>query len=500
MPNGFLRQRISAASARPLLPQIAKRRLERLTGTPYPKQPPSTELPGIGDVALLDLVPRLSPKYEAPYHLEETLVAELELAIAPHEGQRFYWFSVPPRHWKTETLKHGIVKHLARWPEEAVAYFTHTQSFASKQSRDVRRIGERLGWRFAHDSNRQDEWELLEGGGLLARGIGAVESGRGFRLIIIDDPIKGREEANSPIERERIYNAIEDDVITRLSPDGTAILVHTRWHPDDPIGRYQRHRQWHGKNLQALSGPEEDQPLLPHVWGFQHLDAIRRANVYKFDALYQGRPRSRGTKRFNEPARYCWPDELPRKGYRVGYGVDLAYTAKTSADFSICLKLVKGDDGRYYVVDVVRKQVQAPEFTLTLKALHSREPGPMLWLASGTEKGAAQFIQTKLPALRVEPATSDKFQRSEAVAEAWNQGLILVPGPSEEDPDAPLPEWVEDLVDEITNFTGVADAHDDQVDALASAFELLRFAGGHRGPEPPFVPLSRWHDMPGRGF
>jgi predicted phage terminase large subunit-like protein len=428
----------------------------------------STDLPGIGDVPLYDLIPRLSPGegFEAPLHLGP-LVEELEAAIAPHKGQRFFWFSVPPGHYKTTTLRAALTKHLARWPQHTVGYFSNTQALANRQSRIIRRSGEQLGWTFSRDSNRQDEWSLTSGGGLMARGIENVQAGLRFRFVVIDDPIAGREVANSAIDRERIFNAIEDDALPRLLPDGCAILVHTRWHPDDPIGRYAKRDEWRGSNIPALGGAEENEPLLPDVWTFPVLDAIRRANIYKFDALYQGRPRSKGTKRFDEPAKFDWAEwcQRPPRGYRVAYGVDLAYTAKTSADFSVCLKLLE-HEGKFYVVDVIRRQVQAPEFTLALKSAHSQEPGPMLWIASSTELGAAQFIKQKVP-LKTKPASTDKFLRSERVAEAWNQGKVLVPGGDER------PAWVDDFLDEVTNFTGVRDAHDDQVDSLVAAFDVL---------------------------
>lgn len=446
------------------------RSLQRLRETLAAEQParlPSTELPGIGDVPLLELIPRLSPELERPVHLAP-LVNEIELAIAPHGGQRFFWFSVPPRHYKTFTLRHGAAKHIARWPSEAVAYVTHTQTFANKQSREIRKLGKKLNWAFSRDSNRQDEWELNDGGGLVARGMDGELTGRGFRLILIDDPIKSREQANSSVEREKIFQAIEEDIVTRLSPDGTVILLHTRWHPDDPIGRYQKRRHWHGVNLPALSGEEENVALLPDVWSFEHLDTIRTSNVYKFDALYQGRPRSKGTKRFHEPAKYDWTDQLPAQAYRVAYGVDLAYSERTQAraDFSVCLKMLRVDD-RYYVTDVIRRQVDAPAFTLALRSAHSKDPGPMRWYASGTEKGAGQFVKEKLSSFQIRPATSDKYQRSERVSEAWNLGKVLVPGGDDR------PDWVDDFLDEVTNFTGVRDDHDDQVDALAAAFDLL---------------------------
>src|SRR3990167_4284499 len=125
-----------------------------------PGQSRSSELPGLGDVPLLDLIPRLSPGLTPPYHLDP-LTGELEYAIAPHEGQRFFWFSVPPRHYKTTTLVHAAVKHLLRWPDKGVAYISHSQPFASKQSKEIRKLGARAGFRYARGSNRQDQWQTF---------------------------------------------------------------------------------------------------------------------------------------------------------------------------------------------------------------------------------------------------------------------------------------------------------------------------------------------------
>src|SRR6185369_2078283 len=217
----------------------------------------SAELPGLGDLALVDLIPRMSKGAESPHHLPE-LVNEIELAIAPHKGQRFYWFSVPPRHWKTTTLVHGMLKHLLRWPEQGVGYFSHTQPFANKQSREVRKLATAAQLKFASDSNRQDEWQLTTGGGMFARGINAIPAGIGIRLAVVDDPFVGRDDANSKAKRDLVFNAIEDDILPRLTPDGCVFLVHTRWHPDDAIGRVKRLANWRGLNKKALSGPEED--------------------------------------------------------------------------------------------------------------------------------------------------------------------------------------------------------------------------------------------------
>lgn len=446
------------------------------------------------ELPLYEFIPRLSPHLAGPRHLAP-LVDELEAAIAPHEGQRFFWFSVPPRHYKTTTLIHAAVKHLARWPRDGIAYVSHTATFAQKQSRETRKLAARAGFSFSRDSNRQDEWELLDsGGGFVARGLDGDLTGRGFRLIIIDDPIKGREQAESAVERERIFNAIEEDIITRLTPDGCVFLVHTRWHPDDPIGRYRKAFGWDGVNLKALDGPEENEArLLPNVWTSKFFQDVRRKNRYKFDALYQGEPRHRGDAVFGEAAYY---DKLPSERYRTGYGIDLAVSKKTHADWSVCVELWRQErDGvdkngdplkpLFYVVGVDRKQVKAPEFLLTLNSRMMQRRGPMLWYTGGQEAGIADFIRQKIRGLQTKPATVDKFQRAQPVAEAWNDGRVLLPsrkalGLNEGDEE---PEWLAILLDEVMGFTGVSDPHDDQVDALASAFDVLAR---------PTIDLSQW--------
>lgn len=446
------------------------------------------------DLPIVDLIPRLKPGSEPPLHLQP-LLDELEACIAPHEGQRFFWFSVPPRHWKTTTLRNAIVKHLLRWPNEGVAYCTHTQKFANKQSRGIRKLARTAGLDLSDETNRQDEWELANGeGGLVARGVGGELTGRGFRLIVVDDPVKSIDKAYSATEREKLWEWLENDVLSRLAPDGCIILVHTRWHPDDPIGRCRKSANdnagddegdeegggtsydWRGVNLQALSfDPEsgEERALLPKYWPRAKLRPIRKRNPHKFAALYQGEPILRGAAVFQEPTFYGGENDeaLPKEGYRVAYGVDLAYSEKRAqrADYSVIIRVlaVPARDPatnrpcfKLYVEDVVRKQVDAPSFLLTLKARYSKLPGKMLWIASGTEKGTAQFIRRRVP-LRIRTASEDKYQRALPVAEAWNSGLVLVPR------KAP---WLRDFIDEITNFTGVKDAHDDQVDALAAAF------------------------------
>jgi hypothetical protein len=107
--------------------------------------------------------------------------------------------------------------------------------------------------------NSEAEWETAEGGGVRAVGVGGGVTGYGAHLVIIDDPVKSRAEAESETMREKVWNWFNDDIYTRLEPDGKIILIQTRWHEDDLAGRLLREaaeeggEQWEVISLPALA-------------------------------------------------------------------------------------------------------------------------------------------------------------------------------------------------------------------------------------------------------
>lgn len=397
----------------------------------------------------------LSDGYKRPAHLAE-LMSRLEGA---HGGKERFCFSVPPRHGKSETLLHFVAMTLANDPTIKIGYCSHTHSFAVKQSKRARMLARKAGVEVPFQSGRMDDWQTTDGGGLVARGVGGELTGRGFDILIVDDPIKSRAVAESSTQRESVYDWFTSDAFTRLTPGGSIIVVHTRWHPGDLVGRLIDDG-WDFVNLKAID--DEGRALWPDGGWTKEVLEERRSNVgeYNWASLYQGEPRPKGGQVFGEPTFY---DRLPTAHFQCAYGLDLAYTRKTNADYSVCVKLIK-HEGLVYVADVVRKQVDAPSFALTLKAMASGTPGRMVWHASGTERGAAQFLQQKIRQLEVVNATGDKFVRAQPVAAAWNDGRVLVPE------SAP---WLDVFLGEMADFTGLDDAHDDQVDALASGFAAL---------------------------
>ena len=433
----------------------------------------TTSIATPADESLLDFIPRLSPGHTRPDHLAD-LAASLEGALT---GKVLDAYSVPPRHFKTETIAHGCAYILAHDPAFTIGYVTYSANRATDVSRQTRRLAAKAGVEIG-EKDTEALWETASGGCFMADGLRGTLTGRGFRLIIIDDPHANRQEAESAVVRSRVWANVNDDVLTREDPrHGTSvIIVHTRWHPDDVIGRAEKLLP----GLRYTNKPainDRGEALLPAFYPLERLREIEAARgAYAWASLYQGMPRPRGGSVFEGVAHYT---ERPAT-YQSAIGIDLAYSGKTKSDYS--LSIVLGRFAQFtYVLDVTRKQVRAPEFGLALKAHTAAYPGaPMRWYAAGTESGIVDFYARMGIRIDARAPRGDKFVRAQPVSAAWNAGKILVPK------EAP---WLDAFLDEILAFTGTGDAHDDQVDALAAAYDALGAAvtsGGHgtgRGSE-----------------
>lgn len=409
-----------------------------------------------------------------PDHLGEIL----EVFERIRRGERVrVTFSTPPRVGKSETIMHGLAQYIGEHQDKRNAYATYASDFARGQSRKIRRYVTGSGVPIDPSANRLEEWLTPFGGGLFATGVGGPLTGKGIDGIgVCDDLIKNREEAESARRREIVWEWFTDVFYSRLEGNASAIVVMTRWHPDDPIGRLRAEPGWQHINIPMVSvDPKtgERRALLPYYPGpekriaypLEKCDEIRSiAGEYTWASLYQGNPIPKGGAVFEPPhlTRYAL---VPVEG-AVSIGVDLAYTASTRSDYCVAVVLRRMKDGPIYVEHVERKQERAEDFVGTMEKLQRRFPGaPMIWHGSAQEKGAADVMaKLGLHGLQGELATADKFVRAQEVAAAWNRGDILIPA------DTP---WTQEFLDEIKVFTGLGGGHDDQVDALASAFSGL---------------------------
>jgi len=424
-----------------------------------------------GREPIRDFLQRVVPWEPLLPHLEP-LISRIEKA---RWAPRKFCVSYPPRHGKTETIKRAIAWWLNQSPTDVCAYVGKSSQFAEDQSESIRRYAVKGGAELG-TLQRKGSWRTKQGGGLLASGSDKGLVGYGVSgLLVVDDPYPGREAAESPIQREHIWETFTSDTMTRLE-GASVIVVHTRWVQDDLIGRLVTDHGWDYINIPALA--EENDPLgrAPGeaLWPDRYPASYFPQNVYSeydFASLYQGRPRPKGASVFGTE-HYYDQDTFSIDGCRLSLFADPAASTKTSADASAIVALAmkgRGSNTEAWVLDVYKKRVPVPQFARDLRAFQLRYGNPPTAVeAVGAFKAIPQMLEEIDPDLRITEVVplGDKFTRSQPIATAWNAGRVYVPKPTDA---RPVP-WLKDFLSEVTNFTGVGDRHDDQVDALSGAW------------------------------
>lgn len=409
--------------------------------------------------SLMRFIPWATEGYKRPEHLAP-FIDRLERAFRG-EFTRLV-VHAPPQHGKTESILHSIGWGLWNTPVVPVSFSSYGSEITRKKSSQARDIAAPL---VPLKSISSANWTTdTRHGGLIARSIVEGLTGHPVKLAFIDDVVKDRLQAESAKYRTRAIDWLQASVLTRLPPNSSVIVSGTRWHPEDLSGYCINKLGWEYMCLPAVNA--DGSVLWPERWNPETM-AQRRAEVgeYVWSSLYQGAPRPRGGTVFGDPHGY---DVAPVERRQVAGGIDLSYTAKSSADYSVLVVMLRVGDF-FYVLDVVREQKRAPDFAKQIKPLLSRFATLRLrWYAATSELGAGQFMAEALARpMETLIAKGDKFTRAIPYAAAWNAGRVLVPQDSETHP------WVNQFLAEHATFTGVEDAHDDQVDAAAAAFDLL---------------------------
>ncbi|MDZ4771213.1 MAG: terminase family protein [Chloroflexota bacterium] len=218
---------------------------------------------------------------------------------------------IPPRHGKSQVVARLFPAwFLGRNPDARVILTGYGASLVEKHSRAVRNWVRSAPYarifpdvKIASDSAARASWDIADhDGGMDAVGIDGAVTGKGAHLLVIDDPVKNRQQAESSHLRAQIWESYTDDLLTRLEPGGAVALIMTRWHADDLGGRLLAREPdaWHVIRLPALA--EDDDPLgrAPGaaLWAARYSIetlASRRASMgaYAFAALYQQQPIAR---------------------------------------------------------------------------------------------------------------------------------------------------------------------------------------------------------------
>ncbi len=445
----------------------------------------------VRNAGILDSVPMMSPLYQRPTHMEKLarVIRRMHKASRGEGPPVLACLSAPPQVGKSETVQHGLAWWLARNPEDFLGYVSYGADLAEDKSRHIRNLATSVGVELQQGTKAVDLWRTTAGGGLIAKGLDGSITGRSaLRAIIVDDPYKNRVQTESKHYRRRVRGGFDMNILSRRHPQTSILVMHTRFHVDDLIGDlsstqgYERH---------VIAAINDGSPLWPESGrDLAYWAEMRRPNEHNWWSLYMGEPRPPSGRLFSGVAYY---ETLPPR-YTVTIGVDLAYSSRSSADYSVAVALAHDSDkGAYYVVDVLRVQESAPTFAERLKQWKTRWPAARIHAyLGGTELGVADFFKAQGVKLHVEAARADKLTRAQPVSAAWNAGEIRVPGRVSEDGTTTSPEWVEAFVSELMDASGQNDEHDDQMDALAAAYDSSSTApvGLIRQPEAPIRPYE----------
>lgn len=420
------------------------------------------------------------------------LLSEAVEAVERGEIPRLI-ITVPPRHGKTQLANHAFTAwYMGRNPYNSVMTASYNATLAEDAGSKVREY--MLSPMYAQifpnchlrkGSKAVDRLQTEEGGTAFFMGVGGTVAGRGGDVLIIDDPIKGAEEADSALLREKQWTWFTQDMMSRLMTDmGAVIIIMTRWHEDDIVGRLtdpknpkynaEEAKNWHVLHLTGLAeandnlGRKVGEALWPERHSAKRLQAMKRMNPRGFNANYQGRPTPEDGEFFKrswiEAGAYHNINQLP-ENLRIYAASDHAVGQKQENDRT-CLMVVGVDerDHIWILPDIFWERAGTDvivEKMIDMMDLHK----PLTWWGENDHiiKSIGPFLMKRMQERGVycsvepvSPAGQDKRRRAQAIKGRMSMGMVHFPV---------FASWWGDAMDELLKFD--KGRHDDFIDPLA---------------------------------
>ena len=440
--------------------------------------------PAAAKASLSEFIHLMFPEYDQqPFH--RVMIERLE-AVERGECKRLI-LNMPPRRGKSiHSSQYFPAWYLGRNPSKSIIGAAHTVGLANEFSRKVRRIvtdsTNPFGLKVLDDEGAVVQWGVEGGGGYLAAGVGTGIAGRGASLILIDDPIKSREQAFSKAYRDRVGDWYEFDAVTRLAADGAVILTMTRWLDDDLAGRQLKSMEAGGDVWEVLSFPEVAEEGFPDALGrepgevlwpgrfpLEATRSVRETAPHVWFPLYQQQPTAAKGNLFtasmlDERSRFKY-DELPEFD-RVGQFVDSAFKDDVAADYSV-IATWGATENELWLLDIWRQRVQYPDLLQAIKDQYAKWEAwdVEVWIenkASGQSAIQSLRRTTLIPVSEYEPGQQNKVSRAQDASRFFRAGRIRIPVRA---------DWVADWVAEHLRFP--AGDNDDQVDTTSMAMAVL---------------------------
>jgi predicted phage terminase large subunit-like protein len=416
------------------------------------------------------------PDIEPARH-HRLIIDKLE-AVARGEIRRLMLFLPPGSAKSTYASILFPAWFIGNHPASPVIAASHSKELAERFGRRVRNIvgspifNEIFGFGLSGASASAGRWETTKGGEYFAVGVDASITGRRAALGIIDDPIKGRQEADSAPVRAHTWEWYKSDFWTRLIPNAAVIYIATRWHDDDLAGRLLEDAKTGGEQweiVELAAEALENDPLgralgeqLWPEWFTPEQIANAKRDPRNWSAMWQQRPMPESGDYFRSDW-FKWYDVPPPREQLRTYGAsDYATTKLQGGDWTVHLVVGVDPLDDIYVLDLYRERAAPAEWVDPLLDLMERWRTITWAEETGQIKNSVgpfitkRQLERKIYGVRRQFNPSfDKKTRAQAIRGRAGQGKVYLPR------GAP---WSIDLLQELLRFP--AGTHDDQVDAI----------------------------------
>lgn len=370
--------------------------------------------------ALIDFTTLFNKGYTPNWHHRQ--IAEKLEAVMRGEIDRLI-ITMPPRHGKSTLSTIGFPAYfIGHKPDKQIMTISYNDELAKKFGREVRELIKEPAYNImfdvelAEDSQAKNRFHTKQGGVYLASGIMGSLTGMGADILLIDDPIKNKEEADSQAHRDKIYDWFTSTAYTRLEKNGAVILIQTRWHEDDLAGRLIAEGGWEHLDLPAIAIEDEEhrkkgEALWSEKYDEESLQRIKSAiSARDWWSLYQQRPTVQEDSLF-QPEWFRYWEELPDDLYYVTL-VDSAFSQKESADYSV-VTTIGIKDSKWYICEYSRGKWN-PADLIDKICIQLKKWNPV---TVGVETIAAQtvigfYLQEKMQELHIHTQMQEIKQKS----------------------------------------------------------------------------------------
>lgn len=410
----------------------------------------------------------------------ERFSEEVALGLSPR-----LMIQMPPRAGKSQEASIDFPAwHLGQYPHHEIIMSTYSGSLALGFSRKARSVVDDAVYKILFPKTRLDPknqnaegWLTTRGGGFVPAGVGGAITGKGAHVLIIDDPVKNAEEAESETTRQSVKDWYTSTAYTRLAPGGGVLIIQTRWHEDDLSGWLESQAEANeGDEFEIVRYPaialqdekyrKKGQALHPARYDLPSLNRIKQAvGPRVWDALYQQQPTSDEGGYFDNDMVALYEDEeLPED--LVYYSTwDFAIGKKERNDYTVGLTFGVDKDENIWLVDFLRRRMDTFEIADAIIDRWERWHETLIGMEKGhISMALGPFLDQRIDERKayglttheMNPGRRDKELRARAIQGRMRQGKVRFPRQK---------TWIEMVLKELMSFP--FGTHDDIVDALA---------------------------------